>query len=886
MFNVLVRAEEAIKSLAQYSTYIGNIEQRIRELRKEQQKEGADTKQIEKDIQRLTQARKAYQKSVQEATKELQNSIKVDSYAEGSLVGLRAELSKLNAEYDRLSHTDREGSMGEGLQKRINEVTAEIKEAEFATQRFYRNVGNYPNQLSLSVQQVARELPSLTLGANQFFLAISNNLPMLADQIAVARKEYAEAVAQGKEATPVSQQLLSSIGSWQTALVVGITLLSTYGKDMAEFVKSLFVQKEAFDASAKAAEEYHRVMLGGRKQGYEDIAQLQTLYQVATDASRAMDLRREAVALLRKEYPAYLENLSDEEIMTGRAAGAYTALRDKMLEMAQTRAIMDRLTELNSAQISREYEAVTEAQNKLTEAEQKYNVELTDNADTNRYLKARYDIYTNRAKKDLEKALEAFNEAYKMDVSSLAEIDEYYDVITNKLLDGITTFRTELQDATTQELTVEDIDLGDIEDDRLEAWEEARASIDAKTQEILDADMEALRQQAQALKDAYALALEGLQDNPMQALEAQYSEAMAAINADSNLSADARAFYIQALEEQLAKKRVELQDKADKEAYALRRATLDSELQLAWDNAKEQYEIKRAFLEKELEDEKLTAEERARLEQELAELDAQYRQQKVDNFQNYADQVMELANSVNSVFNALDEQQLQKAEETNKKEKASLKKRLDAGLISEEEYNKKVEKLDADLDAKKAEIARKQAIRDKALSVAQIAINTALAIMRIWADVPKLDLGISTTALTAIAAAIGAAQMAAVIATPIPQARQGGMVSGATHENGGVLVNMEDKERIISAKPAQAFPELLNLMSYIGKHANIPDTGFAARALLSGSASAGSINTDELAQKIGANVAEAVQQMPIYLALTELNNAQDEYARIIQSAKQ
>ncbi|MBO7331468.1 MAG: hypothetical protein J6U52_06730, partial [Alistipes sp.] len=118
-----------------------------------------------------------------------------------------------------------------------------------------------------------------------------------------------------------------------------------------------------------------------------------------------------------------------------------------------------------------------------------------------------------------------------------------------------------------------------------------------------------------------------------------------------------------------------------------------------------------------------------------------------------------------------------------------------------------------------------------------------------------------------------------------PKARKGGIIAGATHEQGGVLINTEDKERIISAKPAQAFPELLNLISYIGKHSSIPDTGFAARTLVSGSASSAPINADELAQKIGAQVGEAVRQMPIYLSLTELKEAQEEYARIEQSAK-
>lgn len=143
IFSVLVEAEQAIKDLAIYNREIQNIDKSIEELRKQQKAEGADVQELEQRIVRMQQARKTYQKAIAESSKELQNSIKVNTLAEGSLAGLRAELSKLNAQYDNLSRTDREGNIGKGLQENINKVTKEIKDAEFATQRFYRNVGSY-----------------------------------------------------------------------------------------------------------------------------------------------------------------------------------------------------------------------------------------------------------------------------------------------------------------------------------------------------------------------------------------------------------------------------------------------------------------------------------------------------------------------------------------------------------------------------------------------------------------------------------------------------------------------------------------------------------------------------------------------------------------------
>lgn len=118
--------------------------------------------------------------------KEYVNTQKIQDLQEGSIKSLRAELSNLNAVYDSLGRSQRKGAYGKELLNGIQTVYEELVEAEQASGRFQRVVGNYAsafNGLGFSVQQVARELPSLAISANTFFLAISNNLPMLADEI-------------------------------------------------------------------------------------------------------------------------------------------------------------------------------------------------------------------------------------------------------------------------------------------------------------------------------------------------------------------------------------------------------------------------------------------------------------------------------------------------------------------------------------------------------------------------------------------------------------------------------------------------------------------------------------------------------------------------------
>lgn len=455
-------------------------------------------------------------------------------------------------------------------------------------------------------------------------------------------------------------------------------------------------------------------------------------------------------------------------------------------------------------------------------------------------------------------------------------------------------------------------------------------------------------------EQARALAGGGGLDEQLDAVKSKYAAAHEAIRNDATLSADERAFYERRLAEKQAAEikqlriqadeemsreiteqteeryrddvrnfsesvREQLQLEADKlrtiiearkqagldtqaEEAALRQvesnqraAQLNLDLLQAGSNAREKSDIRRAYLEQELASGELTAERRAELEQELSDVIIEQQRQRVAAVEQWASQAVSLASGVNDLMNALGDAEVQKAEKSNDDQKKSLEKRLKAGMISQKEYDKQVASLDADLDAKKKKIALEQARREKALSIFQIGLNTAMAIMKIWAEVPKADFGAMTLVLTGIAASMGALQLATALAAPLPTARKGGRISGATHEQGGVLVNTEDEERIISAAPAKAFPELLNLISYIGKHgAGIPETGFAVRAATAGHvmASAPAVSApdyEQLARSIGDCVGERMagelRGLKVYLSVTELREAEKEYAKIEQGAK-
>lgn len=186
-----------------------------------------------------------YREGLRQINQEQRIQAKEALAAANSIEQLRARVASLKREW---ANTDMGSAKFKQLSKDLAKANADLSKAEASVGIYSRNVGNYSSAFSplkFQVQQVARELPSLTMSAQQFFLAISNNLPMLADELGRARQEYAKLKAEGQKGVPVWKQLISSILSWQTALVVGITVITVYGKEIGAFFKQLFAGKQA-----------------------------------------------------------------------------------------------------------------------------------------------------------------------------------------------------------------------------------------------------------------------------------------------------------------------------------------------------------------------------------------------------------------------------------------------------------------------------------------------------------------------------------------------------------------------------------------------------------------------------------------------------------------
>lgn len=336
--------------------------------------------------------------------------------ASGSYYEMNAAMLELQKRYKALSEADRESSVGKNLIAQANALNNKLKEIDSQFGNYQRNVGNYAsswNGLNVQTQQLLRELPSLTMSFNQFFLAISNNLPMFVDELKRANEEFKRMKAEGQTAVPVWKQLLGSLFSWQSALVIGITLLSAYSSEIIDWVASLFKAKKSISEIASAETNLANARRRGVSDSIKERTELDLLYKATQDNKRSMQERIAAIDELRSKYPSYFENMSNEEILAGKATKSYKELRTELVANAIARAQLDKMTEISSqryeAWIKRtnQYNTYLKAQRKEEEA--KLALEKATQKAREKGIEEgskRESVYLSKRRSDLEKAQE------------------------------------------------------------------------------------------------------------------------------------------------------------------------------------------------------------------------------------------------------------------------------------------------------------------------------------------------------------------------------------------------------------------------------------------------------------------------------------------------
>lgn len=354
----LIKEQAALSSVKAELSKLNRIEKEGKELTEEQVARKRE----------LINSEKEHKQIISGLNQVIQNDIKLNQAASGSMKEMAQSLSKARIAYRNLTEEERNSPFGQELLKSIQKTDSKIKEFDASIGNHQRNVGNYAggfNTLQYSVQLVARELPSLTMSLSQFFLAISNNIPILSDEIIKAKNANAALRAEGKKGVPVWKQLISSVFSWQTALVVGITVITAYGKEISNFFKSLFGAKQALIEVSEVQRIFGENIA-------KDTIELDIMIDKLKNTTKGTEDYNKARMKIIDKYGDYLKGQKDEIRNLEDLDAAYKILTQSIIQ----NSIQKGLQEANSKMIEEYNKGMESAlDGVLEEFENKYGKE-------------------------------------------------------------------------------------------------------------------------------------------------------------------------------------------------------------------------------------------------------------------------------------------------------------------------------------------------------------------------------------------------------------------------------------------------------------------------------------------------------------------------------
>lgn len=396
---------EAVKQLEQlqklYETMLKRIEEGAKGLQKPLSEGGGATEEgrkkidaYERQVRSLAKAEVDLKLAMNDTAKEIAvlkqqqtdqthlNKLvaKLNNSMAGSYNALSAQYELNKIKMNNLSQSYLENTeAGKRLAKQTAEIYAAMDKYQKSTGKHTLSVGNYKQAfdgLGFSVSQVARELPSLAISANTFFLAISNNIPMVIDEIQKLRAANEAAAKAGEAQVSITGKLIKAMFSFNTVMVLVLTAFSIWGKDIVNWIGSLFTGKKRVENLTSSLKHMADAMQNARLETAKETLKLNLLYKTATSNAKSTNERTKAVKALKREYPEYFKNLSDEEIKLGKASKAYKEATKAITENAKARAALDKITELQKEFIDTDQKRIglltkqVQAQGELTKAEQ------------------------------------------------------------------------------------------------------------------------------------------------------------------------------------------------------------------------------------------------------------------------------------------------------------------------------------------------------------------------------------------------------------------------------------------------------------------------------------------------------------------------------------
>lgn len=784
IIDIVVKYEDAINGVVKFEKQINELKNVQKQLNEQLKAGDIAVEEYNQQTVATDSAVRQYKDNIRVLRNEIKNNLKQEQEQIGSLKRLRAELSNANKAYDELSRAERESARGTEMLKHIQDISDEISTAEAASRRFYRNVGNYASGwdgLGMSLQQILRELPNAAVSMNTFFLAISNNIPMLVDQINMLRAANKEAAAAGNATVPIWKSLAGAFFSWNTAISLGVTLLTLYGGKIVEWISELVKGEKQVDYMKEAMDGVNGAMRTGEAEAQKDIVTLNLLYNATQDITKSLDERRAAVKKLQEQYPEYFSNLSEEEILAGKATDAYNRLSDAIIRSARARAAQDIMVE-NQKKILELEEEQAKAQIELNKAAKDYAASLELQGKKSTYTAAEMNFVsanTGRASDQIDKYANQIEQAQKkIDAYNSANKKLAQSININDLVNAPGTSRrtTTNRTTTTRKDTTAD---------------DAKAK-EAQQQRIIEEQRKAQDLLLSLIADEYAKRREQIKveyDRQIQDLQTRLKD-------EKDLT----------LEEQdaITTQIIALQEKRYKELDALSNEQMQKDIQAQIDNTNTQLEYAEGNIEREMQ----LKQQQLEQERELRKLQAQ---QQITDQEELRQKLLQIDEEYNAKELMLMLQSITQ----------SVAERQKANQIQVQDEQKKWTAI-AGMTTAASNLARSfgeenktLTMLSKTLALASVAINTGVAISKAIAAAAGNPLG-----FVLIAGIISQVLSAMATATSIIKSAKfakGGLVTGkGTGTSDSIPARLSNGESVMTAKATSMFSPLLSTFNQLG----------------------------------------------------------------------
>ena len=331
---------------------------------------------LQVDVKLYDDAIQALNKSERERKRVLQANTEIERSREDSYDRLSAQYTALKTLVNNMTISEREQTdAGKKLVENLKDIYERMNAMQQATGKFQLQVGQYSKAVSglnIATTQVLRELPALAVSPTTFAIAISNNIPILQDYIIKVRESRnalmeqiaaAEAAGEAEKAAAlkaeaakyknlsVTKLLVKSIFSWQSALVLVMTVLPIVLRNLAKKRKEQSEYNDVLKETIDLQNELSKADLKASQEGAKAATKAKTLYDISQDQNRSYEERLAVAKEMQRLYPDYLGNIDAEAIVAGKATSAYDSLTDALIRKAKAQAYLSRITEIETKKI-------------------------------------------------------------------------------------------------------------------------------------------------------------------------------------------------------------------------------------------------------------------------------------------------------------------------------------------------------------------------------------------------------------------------------------------------------------------------------------------------------------------------------------------------------